>query len=183
MQNKGTRTLETDRLILRQFRPEDAEHMFKNWASDVKVSEFLTWPPHADVEVTKTVVNGWVKRYSDMAYYNWVMELKSEKNIIGNISVIKLDEKIEAAEVGYCMGTNWWGQSIMPEALKAVIAYLFGEVGLNRVAACHDSNNPNSGKVMRKAGMKLEGTLRKAAVNKHGIYDKVWYSILRDEWE
>ena len=156
MQNKGTGTLETDRLILRRFRLEDAEQMFKNWASDGRVTEFLTWPSHGDVEVTKAVVGSWVKNYSDMAYYNWVIELKSAKEIIGNISVIKLDEKIEAAEIGYCMGTNWWGQSIMPEALKEVIAYLFDEVGLNRVEASHDSNNPKSGRVMDIEGDGVE---------------------------
>ena len=69
----------------------------------------------------------------------------------------------------------------MPEALSAVIAFLFDEAGLNRVAACHDSNNPNSGRVMAKAGMKLEGVLRASAINKNGIYDKVWYSILKNE--
>ena len=155
MQHYGTKTLETDRLILRQFRHEDAEPMYKNWASDPDVTEFLTWPPHADIEVTRTLLSNWIQKYSDPCSYNWVIELKNINEIVGNISVIKLDEKIEAAEIGYCMGKNWWGQEIMPEALKAVIAFLFNEVGFNRIAACHDSNNPKSGRVMVKAGMKL----------------------------
>lgn len=181
MQNQGTKMLKTDRLILRQFRYDDAGNMFKNWASDSKVTEFLTWPPHTDIEVTKAILHDWIPRYSDLSYYNWVIELNKTSEIIGNISVVKLDEKIEAAEIGYCLGRNWWGQAIMPEALSAVIAFLFDEAGLNRVAACHDSNNPNSGRVMAKAGMKLEGVLRASAINKNGIYDKVWYSILKNE--
>lgn len=55
MQNTGTILLETNRLILRRFRIEDAEPMFKNWASDLDVTEFLTWKPHANVEETKAV--------------------------------------------------------------------------------------------------------------------------------
>lgn len=181
VQNKGTKTLETERLILRQFRPEDAELMFQNWASNPEVSRFLTWAPHPDAEMTKSLINDWIGRYSELSYYNWVIELKEINEIIGNISVVKLDEKIEAAEIGYCMGQAWWGRAIMPEALRAVMAYLFDEVGLNRVAACHDGNNPKSGRVMQKAGMKFEGILRAAGINQQGICDMVWYSMLKTE--
>lgn len=183
MQNTGTILLETDRLILRRFRIEDAELMFKNWASDPEVTEFLTWEPHADSGATKAVLDIWINKYPDPSFYNWVIELKETQEIIGNISVIKLDEKVEAAEIGYCMGKNWWGQAIMPEALSAVIRYLFDKVGINRIAACHDSNNAKSGRVMMKAGMQYEGTMRAAAKNRHGVYDKVWYSILKSDRE
>ena len=80
------------------------------------------------------------------------------------------------------MRKKWWGQEIMPEALKAVITYLFDEVGFNRVAACHDSDNPKSGRVMEKAGMKFEGILRAAGINMNGICNTVWYSILKEEY-
>ena len=182
MENKGTRTLETDRLILRQFRIDDAENMFKNWASDPEVTRFLTWPPHVDVNLTRSLLDDWIGRYLDPAYYNWVIELKEIHEIIGNISVVKLDERTESADIGYCMGKAWWGKGIMPEALGAVIRYLFDGVGLNRVAACHDSNNPKSGRVMIKAGMKLEGVLRAAGINNQGICDEVWHSILKEEY-
>lgn len=181
MKNKGTKTLETDRLILRQFRYEDAEKMFQNWASDAEVTRFLTWPPHPDVDCTRAVLDSWIERYSDLSYYNWGLEWKGKGEILGSISVVKLNEKIEAADIGYCMSRAWWGQGIMPEALRAVIAYLFDEVGLNRIAACHDVNNPKSGRVMQKAGMKLEGIWRAAGINNLGICDEVWYSILRTE--
>ena len=87
------------------------------------------------------------------------------------------------ADVGYCIGKAYWGRGIMPEALKAVIKYLFEEVGLNRIAACHDVNNPKSGRVMDKAGMKLEGIWRRAGKNNLGICDEVWHSIIRAEFE
>lgn len=183
MENKGTQTLETNRLILRRFRIDDADDMFKNWASDAEVTKFLTWPPHVDVNLTRALLDDWIDKYSDPAYYNWVIELKEIKEIIGNISVVKLNERTEAAYIGYCMGKAWWGRSIMPEALDAVIKYLFAEVGLNRVAACHDSNNPKSGRVMDKAGMKQEGVLRSAGINNQGICDEVWHSILKSEYE
>ena len=88
------------------------------------------------------------------------MEYKETGKVIGNISVVKLNENTEAADIGYCMSKSYWGQGLMPEALTAVIKYLFDVVGLNRVAASHDVNNPKSGRVMDKTGMIQEGILR-----------------------
>ena len=182
MKNKGTKILETDRLILRRFTIKDAESMYRNWASDEEVTRFLTWTVHRDVEVTKALLTEWINRYEDEKYYNWVIELKDTGDVIGNISVVKLNEMIEGADIGYCMSRAWWGNGIMPEALRAVIQFLFREVGLNRIAACHDVNNPKSGRVMDKAGMKLEGILHRAGKNNLGICDEVWHSIIREEF-
>jgi len=183
MNHKGTVKLETERLILRRFVIGDAEAMFENWASEDEVTKYLTWPTHADVENTKLILKYFIENYEKPDWYNWVIELKSTGDIIGNISVVKIQENIEEAVLGYCMGTRWWGQGIMPEAGRAVIKYLFEEVGFHRIAANHDKNNPKSGKVMKKIGMTYEGTLRSAGFCNQGIIDDVWYSILREEFE
>lgn len=182
MDNKGTKRIETDRLILRQFRIEDARDMYNNWATDAEVTKFLTWSPHPEINFTKGLLEDWIGKYSEPTWYNWAIELKETGEVVGNISVVKLNERIEAADIGYCMGKAWWGREIMPEALRAVIEYLFEEVGLNRVAACHDVNNPKSGRVMQKAGMTKEGVLRAAGRNNQGICDEVLYSILKSEF-
>ena len=69
----------------------------------------------------------------------------------------------------------------MSEALKAVMDFLFDEVGVHRIESRHDPNNPNSGAVMRKCGMKYEGTLRQSDRNNQGICDASWYGLLREE--
>lgn len=181
MEHKGTKRLETERLILRRFIDSDAELMYINWASDPEVSKYLTWPTHTSVEVTKSLVTDWISRYENPNYYNWVIELKENGDVVGNISVIEVTEKIEAAEIGYCMGRVWWGKGIMPEALTVVMDYLFDEVGMNRVFARHNISNPKSGRVMQKAGMKYEGTLRGAARNHQGFYDLVYYGLLKSD--
>ncbi len=58
------------------------------------------------------------------------------------------NENIKSADMGYCMSRAYWGKGLMTEALIAVMDYLFEVVGLNRVAACLDANNPKSGRVM-----------------------------------
>ena len=181
MNKTGTQRIETYRLILRQYRPEDAEDMFNNWASDPEVTRFLTWPTHTDVSVSRAVINSWIPCYEDGGYFNWVIEWKESGQAIGSIAVVKLNEETEAADIGYCLSRAYWGRGIMPEALRAVIKYLFDVVGVHRIAACHDANNPKSGRVMQKAGMKLEGVLRANGRNNQGICDEVWYSVLRND--
>lgn len=177
----GTRKLETKRLILRRFVIEDAEDMYNNWASDSEVTKYLTWPTHPSSDVTKMLLRDWISNYKDDDYFNWAIEYKETGKVIGNISVVKLNEAISSADMGYCMSRSLWGNGIMPEALTEVIDYLLNDVGLNRIAACHAVENPKSGRVMDKAGMKLDGVLRQAGKNNQGIYDEVWYSIIKSD--
>ena len=79
--------------------------------------------------------------------------LKETKEIIGTIAAPTVKNRIDAVEVTYCIGSRWWGNGIVPEALKAVMRYMFEEVQANRIEAGFDSNNPNSGRVMEKVGM------------------------------
>ena len=182
MKHKGTVRLETDRLILRPFTPEDALPMFRNWASDEEVTRFLTWPTHKDVEVTGRVIADWCKGYEAPDYYQWAIELKEIKEPIGSIAAVKTDDRTESATIGYCIGRRWWRQGITSEALREVIRFFFEEVGMNCVNACHDPRNPNSGRVMRSCGMALEGTWRAGGINNQGVCDETWYSILRSEY-
>lgn len=182
MKNCGTQRIETDRLILRRYVIEDADAMYKNWASDSEVTKFLTWQPHSSVEVSRGIIENWLKEYSDEKYYQWAIVLKDNGNEpIGDISVVHMKEDISMVHIGYCLGRAWWRRGIMSEALKAVTDFMFDTVEVNRVEARHDPRNPNSGKVMQKCGMKYEGTLRSADRNNQGICDACYYALLRSE--
>ena len=181
--HKGTQTIETSRLILRRAIREDAEPMFRNWASDPEVTKYLTWPTYEKVETAHQILDLWVGEYEKPNYYQWMIVLKELGEPIGSISVVRQNDRVEEAEIGYCIGSHWWHKGIMTEALNAVIEYLFTEVGMNRVAARHDPNNPHSGGVMRKCGMKYEGTHRACDRNNQGICDAAQYAILRSEWK
>lgn len=182
MKNSGTQRIETDRLILRRYVIEDADAMYKNWASDSEVTKFLTWQPHSSVEVSRGIIENWLKEYSDEKYYQWAIVLKANGNEpIGDISVVHMNEDISMVHIGYCLGRAWWRRGIMSEALKAVMDFMFDTVEVNRVESRHDPMNPNSGKVMQKCGMKYEGTLRSADRNNQGICDACYYALLRSE--
>ena len=180
LQHKGTQAIETSRLILRQARIKDAEPMFRNWANDPEVTKFLTWPTHGNIEVTEKLLANWVESYEKDDYYQWMIVLKEINEPIGSIMASTVG-RAKCAHIGYCIGKAWWYQGIMSETLKAVMDFLFDEVGYHRVEAMHDPNNPHSGGVMKKCGMKYEGTLRQADRNNQGICDASYYGILKSE--
>ena len=172
----------TPRLVLRRLTAADAEHMYAHWASDAEVTRFLTWPPHASIDVTRKVLGTWVASYASDDFYQWGIVLTETSELVGTISVVNLAEDINEVEIGYCLGRAWWGKGIMTEALGRVITFFFDEVGANRVCAKHDVENSASGAVMAKCGMLREGTLRQRLRNKGRYVDVALYAILRDDY-
>lgn len=181
MKHTGTQTIETPRLLLRRFTAADAQAMYENWASDEHVTRYMAWPRHESPADSEKVLTQWVQDYEKPDFYEWAIVLKDLGQPIGNIEVLSLDDYVQKANLGYSIGRAFWGKGIMPEALKAVIDFLFDEVGLNRVEACHDARNPNSGKVMAKCGMTHEGTMRQWAWTNAGICDTCNYGILKSD--
>lgn len=181
--HKGTQTLETSRLTLRRVRRSDATSMFRNWASDPEVTKFLTWSPYENEESVYPILEQWTQEYIKPEFYLWMIVLKEIDEPVGTISVVRHRDEIAQAEIGYCLGRNWWHTGIMSEALAAVIRFLFTDVGMNRIEAKHDFNNPHSGGVMKKCGMRYEGTKRASDRNNQGIIDTVHYAILKSDYE
>ena len=181
MNHQGTKIIETSRLILRPFVWADAEAMYQNWASDPEVTRYLSWPTHERVEISSMILEDWVSRYTEQNYYQWAIVPKEFGQPIGSIAAVHMNERLEKVEIGYCIGRPWWHQGITAEALEAVIRYFLEEVGVKRVEARHDPNNPNSGKVMAKCGMIFEGTQRQADINNQGVCDVCWYGILASD--
>lgn len=183
MEHKGAICLETDRLILRPFKIEDAEEVFNNWASDDEVTKYLTWPTHSSVEMSRSYMEFCINGYNEKNVYQWGMELKNSHELIGNISVVKIIDEIDSVELGWVIGRKWWGNGYTAEAAERLLEFFFTEVSVNRICAGHDIDNHNSGRVMQKIGMKYEGTLRQSGKNNQGIVDMANYSVLRDEWK
>lgn len=181
MKHQGTKKIETRRLILRQFTLNDAEPMYRNWASDGEVTRYLTWTPHESVEETKSLLKEWIDDYKKPEKYEWCIELKEIGEPIGSIGVVGIREKIGAMEIGYCISEAYWHQGITSEAFEAVIAYLTKEVGARRIESRHDTRNPYSGKVMEKCGLKYEGTKIQGDWNNSGICDCAFYGMVLED--
>ena len=182
MRHKGTQLIETERLRLRRFRIEDAPAAYRNWTSDDRVTKFLRWQTHPDVETTERILREWIAAYADERFYQWAIELAGVGEPVGTISVVEQDEALSKLHIGYCIGFPWWGKGITTEAFRGLLPFLFEEVGANRIESQHDPNNPGSGRVMLKCGLRYEGTLREADSSNRGIVDAAMYSMLAKEY-
>lgn len=182
MNDLGTVTLETEHLILRKFKIDDALQMYNNWATDPECNKYLSWDLHKNLEVTKEYIQGVIDSYED-GTYKWVVELKETNELIGSISAVKLRKKDLNCEIGYCYGSKYWGNGYATEALRKVIEFFLDDCGLYLVEARHLKGNPASGRVMEKAGMKKEALLRSRRINKYTneLDDLIVYSITKDE--
>lgn len=179
MNHKGTVDIGTKRLLLKRFVKGDAPYIYSNWANDPEVSRHLTWQAHKDVATSERILGMWIESYDSPCSYNWAIVPKEKGQPIGSISVVNQYDDSGKCEIGFCIGRKLWGLGIMTEALVAVMDFLFNEVGYNRVQAYHHVDNPASGRVMIKAGMKEEGRMKEFAVNNRNEYvDVVFYGSL-----
>ncbi|SHK77213.1 ribosomal-protein-alanine N-acetyltransferase [Clostridium cavendishii DSM 21758] len=181
LNHKGTVIIETERLILRPFKQNDAEAMFKNWCNDIEVCKFLSWGPHKDIYDTRDILKEWTEGYLENNSYNWAITLKDKNEPIGSIGAFNVCETNERCEIGYCIGKSFWGKGIMTEALKALLNFFFYEVGIHRIQLRHDVKNPGSGKVMQKVGMIYEATLNEFTKRRDGSFGNLdLYYITKD---
>lgn len=180
----GTKEFETDRLVLRKIKGNDYIDAFNNWCNDPDVSRYTLWKPHNSSSETKKLYDLWIDEYKSPDTFRWIVELKDTHELIGTIDVAsKKFINYGAVEIGYCYGKKFWNKGYATEALKAVIKYLFEEVEFDVIYADHMSNNPNSGKVMKKAKMSYEGVSRGRVFDNDGIRnDLISYSITKDEY-
>lgn len=183
MNRLGTKTIITKRLILRRYEASDALAMFEGFCNDPIVTKHLTWHPHQSVLETKNILKTWLDAYQELHTYRWAITLKESNSLIGTIDIVKLDLKNHACELGYCLGSKYFNQGYMSEALTHVIEYLIIKADFNRVTARYSMQNLASGKVMEKAGMHFEGVFKEATKNKEGEFiDLGQYAITKKDF-
>ena len=181
MKHAGTKTIETTRLILRKLELGDADMMFRNWASDDKVTLFLRWNAHKTIDETRNMIQQWVNSYQEESTYYWGIYLK-DGEMIGSVGVTITSEYDFKGELGYKIGSRWWNQGYSSEAARAVIDYMFCNTDIERIDAFCSVENPASGKVMEKSGMQYEGHLRHYYKTRDGFHDCSLYGIIRSIW-
>ncbi|WP_082423310.1 GNAT family N-acetyltransferase [Paenibacillus dakarensis] len=101
----------------------------------------------------------------------------------GSIHFLDISNQSLRCELGYYIGSKWWGKGIVTEASKEVSRFAFEKLGMNKIMAWHHSKNVASGKVLINLGMILEGVLRRDTKLKNGEFSDVnTYGLLYEEW-
>lgn len=157
--------LETERLVLRAWRDEDAEDLFE-YAKDPEVGPGAGWKPHDSIDESRDIINIIFKRTPVWA----VVEKKSRK-VIGSISLedrmLKADAG-ESRELGYAIGRRYWNRGIVTEAVGRIIKYAFEEMNIELLFLKIFPENGASRRVALKCGFSYEGELRATFRNYDG---------------
>lgn len=173
-------TLETERLILRKLRMQDAKDMFE-YSRDPLVAQHVLWTAHTTISDSRGTIRYQLHKYRCGDPASWGIVEKASDRLIGTIGFMWFEAENLSAEVGYSMARACWNRGYMTEALQCVINYGFEKLLMNRIEAQHESDNPASGRVMEKCGMRHEGTLRQRLYNKGSYHDMELYAILRKD--
>lgn len=140
--------LETERLILRSWREEDADDLY-TYASDPDVGPPAGWPPHTSVENSCEIIRTVLSEPDTFAVC-----LKENGKPIGSIGFHRNDlaEDDDEYELGYWIGKPYWGQGLIPEASREMLRYAFEDLKMNRIWCGYYDGNEKSHRVQEKLG-------------------------------
>lgn len=180
MEHIGTRTIKTERLILRKVKVSDAQD-FTELMNDEKVQKYLSGIPanYTFDMAIDYISNKMANNYTKSDCYDWGIEDKATHKLIGRITVYKLDHYRRMADLIWYINSDFRNKGLMCEAGKAVVAFL-QNIGFERIEAFADLGNSASIRVMEKIGMSYEGILRKYDCRRDdSLYDVKMYSIIK----
>lgn len=172
-------TLETKRMILRDFAMDDAEDVYA-YAQSPNVGPRAGWGPHQSIEQTHEVLLMFIKEQEV-----WAIVDKASNKVIGSLGLHKnsLRAYETARSMGYVLAEEFWGQGRMAEAGQKVLEYAFEQMGMDIIQICHFDTNMQSKRVIEKLGYTFEGILRKQRKLFDGSFQDAWYySMTKDEY-
>ena len=150
--------IETERLILRPWQEDDAESLFK-YAKDPDVGLIAGWPPHTSVENSREIIR---TVFSTPEIYAVVLKETNEPigscGIMYSTSLQTSNTNNGEVEIGYWIGKPFWGQGLIPEAVKALLSRCFNELHLETVWCSYYDGNVKSKRVCEKSGFRYHHT-------------------------
>ena len=178
---KTALTLQTERLILRSLTLEDAQDV-QRLAGDRDIALMVLRIPHPyEDDMAEEWIRVCADAYKKDEAINFAITLRTDRNLIGTIG-LELEQENERAELGYWIGKPYWNLGYATEAARAVVAYSFEVLKLNRIYAYHFTRNPASGRVLKKIGMHYEGCRRRHTKKWGNFEDSIGYGMLKSDF-
>ncbi len=158
--------LETERLIIRAWKETDLEDFYE-YAKVDGVGQMAGWNPHQSVQESKTILEMFIKGKNEFA-----LELRENHKVIGSLGLEKMSlslggeyDNLAGREIGYVLSKAYWGRGLMPEAVKAVIAYYFQNEKYDYLICSHSVTNNQSKRVIEKCGFQFVKESSRAMTN------------------
>lgn len=176
--------LETDRLILRPWREEDAADLY-HYAKDPRVGPAAGWAVHKDeadsLHILRTVLMNDGNADNEVT---WAVTLKGSDEPVGSIGIFPSEVSLGEGEpeIGYWIGVPFWGQGYIPEAVRFLLRLCF-EKGAERVWCSHFAGNEKSRRVIEKCGFQYRCTQDWFVPAFNETRKALYYSVSREDWE
>ena len=174
--------LTTGRLVLRAWRETDAASLYK-YAKDPAIGSAAGWPPHVSEEDSLNVI-----RTVFSAPETYAIVLKSTGEPVGSVGLLFGEAshvagiRADEAEIGYWIGRPYWGQGLIPEAVRCLLRRCFEELGMTAVWGCHYDGNTKSRRVMDKCGFRFHHTEEGKTSPLGDIRTEHFMRITKEEW-
>ena len=178
---------ETERLILREFAPEDFEDVHA-YASDYETVRHMMFGPNTPGQTRDYLERQCAQEREQVPrmHYNMALERRDTHRVIGGISC-HLNWRRDDGILGLVMNRSEAGHGFMTEALRGAMDWLFGSLGLHRLHAVCDVDNLSVQRVLEACGMRLEGRMVQRGKARpeapEPYFDQFGYAVLRTEWE
>jgi RimJ/RimL family protein N-acetyltransferase len=179
--------IETERLILRPITKKDKKDLIEG-IGNIEISKYLLTVPYPYAEKD---ADWWINHCNEKwkeespSSYEFVIELKSEKKMIGGTGLSHVDEYHGTAELGYWLAAKYHGKGYGSETLKAILDFAFNKLRLRRIEAKVYTHNEPSYKLLEKFGFKREGLCRESVKCKASgkIESDYMYALLKKEYK
>ncbi|MBR4800098.1 MAG: GNAT family N-acetyltransferase [Clostridia bacterium] len=173
--------LRTERLVLRPFCQADLDDLFE-YASVDGVGQMAGWQPHKTKQDSQVILDKFIE-------HKKVFAVVKEGKVIGSLGIGPYDEQKfpefadkKAREIGYVLSKAYWGQGLMPEAVKEAIRYCFEDLGLDLLVCGHFVRNKQSARVQEKCGFHYYSN-GKYTTRMGTVEDDIVNILTREEWQ
>jgi ribosomal-protein-alanine N-acetyltransferase len=169
--------IKTKRLLLRDFKPEDAEAIFE-MRRNQKVNQFIARPGMESLEQAKELVQKVKTTYSQKQGIGWAAMLRDNNSMIGACGLNRIEYENLRAEIGGEMSTRYWGKGIALEAVEAIVNFAFDTVNLHSIEARVWPENRGAIFLLETLGFKKEAHLKDALFYNDKFMDVAFYSLV-----
>lgn len=180
--HQGTQTVKSVRLTLRPFYYTDDNDMLDYWISDPEIQYMYSEPVYTTKEEVKALLDKYINSYARNDYYRWAI-IENESGIcIGQIAIFLVDHKNHFCEIEYSLGSKFHRRGYATEAVRLVLDFCFTKVNFHKVQVCHKEGNIASQGVINKCNFIYEGTLRDYFYMEGKYVNRLYYSMLQEEY-
>jgi ribosomal-protein-alanine N-acetyltransferase len=153
--------IQTKRLRLHRPVEADAEEIFARYATDPEVTRYLSFEPHRSLDDTLAFLRKTALRRQEDKGHEWLIRSRVSDQLLGSIGWGRCECRVQ---FGYCLARDAWGHGYATEAASEIVNVALAEPTIWRVEATCDTEHVASARVLEKAGLTFEGTLRRYTV-------------------